>query len=65
MVEHQCQICHKAFGTKGNARRHVESVHKNKRYAQCPICAKAFGSKKCLTGHIKSVHGDQNTSSIP
>ena len=50
-----CEICSKKFTRKDALRRHVSSLHGQKRY-QCEICLKKFNRKDNVIAHEKNVH---------
>ena len=48
-----CMIpgCDKAYSTKFNLKRHVETIHLRKKRHQCTICYRWFASKQNLSEH--------------
>ena len=51
-----CHICHVRFVMERNVRRHISTVHEQKRLFQCAICHKDFTSKQVLQRHVFNIH---------
>lgn len=56
-----CMIpgCDKAYSTRFNLKRHVESIHQKKKKHQCSECMRWFASKQNLVEHIYTHTGDR------
>ena len=52
----KCDKCSSVFKTKGNLKRHIESVHEGKKPFKCNICDSSFSRNTHLNAHIASVH---------
>lgn len=52
----QCDQCGFAFGMKSNLKRHVMTVHEDRRCWRCDICGAAFGLKQNLGTHVRVKH---------
>jgi hypothetical protein len=63
--DHACPHCGAAFGTAGNLRTHVRTVHKKRRDYACPHCAAAFGTAGNLTTHVRTVHEKRKDHACP
>ena len=50
-----CQYCDKSFSRKPDAKRHIESIHFQKKHF-CSYCEKAFSQKSQMNRHIKDKH---------
>jgi DNA phosphorothioation-dependent restriction protein DptG len=51
--EYSCEFkgCEKAYSTKYNLKRHIESVHQSIKRFQCDLCNKFLSSKQNLQEH--------------
>jgi KRAB domain-containing zinc finger protein len=58
----KCDVCAKSYYCKRDLKRHVETVHENKKPHKCDLCGSSFGLLGALKSHIKSVHKDSETS---
>uniref|UniRef100_A0A8C6SVZ3 C2H2-type domain-containing protein n=1 Tax=Neogobius melanostomus TaxID=47308 RepID=A0A8C6SVZ3_9GOBI len=56
--KHQCSVCKKRFGGKGNLKRHIR-VHTGVRPYSCSTCSKAFVGKANLIIHIRTHTGEK------
>lgn len=56
-----CMIpgCVKAYSTRFNLKRHVETIHQKKKKHQCSECLRWFASKQNLVEHIYTHTGDR------
>ncbi|XP_052781061.1 zinc finger protein 2-like [Mya arenaria] len=54
-----CDICGKAFTTKGNMQAHVACAHTDEKPWTCPTCGKAFKEKKSLKIHERIHTGEK------
>lgn len=52
----ECDICGFAFGMKSNLKRHVMTVHEDRRGWHCNICGASFGLKQNLGTHVRVKH---------
>jgi uncharacterized C2H2 Zn-finger protein len=48
--------CDKAFGTKGNLKRHLNAVHLEKKEFKCDHCDMVFAQKAHLADHVNRIH---------
>ena len=56
-----CKTCGKVFTTKGNLKKHVQTVHLGKKNFKCDTCGKAFGEAGNLNRHVQTIHlGQKN-----
>ena len=55
-MKHKCEVCNKAFSTKCEFTRHMQS-HTTERPHRCDVCRKKFKQKHHLTEH-KRIHSD-------
>lgn len=53
---YMCDRCGFAFGMKSNLKRHVATVHEDRRLFRCKMCESAFGLKQNLTTHVRVKH---------
>ena len=54
----QCTFCHKMFTLKGDAKRHILSVHSGvQQQVNCGECGKTLKNKKSLGHHLRTIHG--------
>ena len=60
--KHECLECGKAFGRKGDLKRHTV-VHTEEKNYQCSECGKAFGQKGTLKTHMV-VHTKEKKLSV-
>ena len=51
-----CRECGFAFGMRSNLKRHVMTVHEDRRHFRCSICGAAFGLKQNLLTHVRVKH---------
>ena len=51
----ECGICTRKFTRKGNVLRHMNSVHREKKF-QCNSCNKTFSRKDDMTRHVNTLH---------
>ena len=54
-MNYYCEHCAKGYNDKKNYKRHLISVHGDKRFP-CTICGKDFGLETTLKAHIKTIH---------
>ena len=61
-----CMIpgCDKAYSTKFNIKRHIETIHLKKKRHQCTICYRWFASKQNLSEHT-NLHTGAKPFSCP
>lgn len=52
----KCESCGSAFSMRSNLRRHVKTVHEDRRGWRCDICGAAFGLKQNLCTHVRVKH---------
>lgn len=55
---YQCKFCKKFYSSKKSLRRHVSSLHGEKKY-NCNFCERSFGTKDNCDRHIQSQHLDK------
>ena len=60
--ERECSICDKKFATNGALKRHIVSVHEEKKLFLCSMCDDSFLKKGLLKNHIASVHEEKKPS---
>lgn len=53
---YQCKICGTSFAIKSNLKRHISTVHEDRRQYMCRICGMSFGLKQNLDTHIQAKH---------
>jgi len=51
-----CLICNKVSSTKGNLKKHVESMHTEDQTQNCKHCGKKFKNKNTLQNHVSLHH---------
>lgn len=61
----KCELCESAFGMKSNLKRHVMTVHEDRRGHQCEICGAAFGLKQNLETHVRVKHEKKKPFQCP
>ncbi|XP_035708499.1 zinc finger protein 91 isoform X2 [Folsomia candida] len=54
-----CKFCDKRFAQVGGRAKHVNSVHKGRRY-KCDVCKNTFATAQSLKHHKKYVHNFEN-----
>lgn len=52
----ECELCGFGFGMRSNLKRHVMTVHEDRREWRCDICGAAFGLKQNLGTHVRVKH---------
>ena len=52
----KCSICDYEFTRQATLKRHIQSVHEEKKPHRCSICDCNFSQKGNLKQHIKLVH---------
>lgn len=52
----ECELCGFAFGMKSNLKRHIMTVHEDRRLWRCNICGASFGLKQNLGTHVRVKH---------
>lgn len=57
-----CHICRRTFKLKPNLRKHIVTLHTNKRQHECKICHKTFHEAYVLRNHVISHVHDRNFS---
>ena len=55
-ISHKCSICDYTTSSKGNLKRHIDSIHSGKKPHKCLICDHITSSKGNLKQHIEAVH---------
>jgi 5-methylcytosine-specific restriction endonuclease McrA len=53
----RCRLCLKEFTSKGNARRHVETMHCETPSLTCALCHKVLKNKNSHSNHMIIIHG--------
>ena len=53
---HACPQCDYKTGNLGHLRKHVRTVHEQRRDHACPQCDAAFGEAGNLKTHVRTVH---------
>ena len=53
---HACPQCDYKTGNVSDLRKHVRTVHEQRRDHACPQCDAAFGVASKLTRHVRAVH---------
>ena len=56
---HACPQCDYKTGKVSDLRKHVRTVHEQRRDHACPQCDAAFGTAGNLTTHVRVVHEQQ------
>jgi len=54
-----CLLCSKVSSTKGNLKKHVESMHTEDQPQKCKFCGKNFKNKNTLQNHVSLHHRNQ------
>ena len=57
--QHICTFCEAIFARSYELKRHVDSVHENKRPYKCPECDQSFKVKHHLKRHFGRAHKDK------
>ena len=52
----KCDMCDSFFKDKRDLKKHVESVHEQKKQFHCNICDAYLTTKQSLNGHIATIH---------
>ena len=53
----KCVYCGRHFNSKGNCRRHVETIHLEAPAWECEICHKVLKNKNVYQNHLNLTHG--------
>ena len=53
---HACPQCDYKTGQASHLRKHVRTVHEQRRDHACPQCDAAFGTASKLRAHVRTVH---------
>jgi len=59
-----CLICNKEASTKGNLKKHIESMHMDESPVACNICGRYFKNKNTLQNHFSLTHRKGNSCQI-
>jgi len=51
-----CLVCQKEASTKGNLKKHIESMHMEEDPVACNVCGKIFKNRNTLQNHISLTH---------
>jgi KRAB domain-containing zinc finger protein len=62
---HACPQCDAAFGRASTLRKHVRTVHEQRKDHACPQCDAAFGEAGHLRRHVRSVHEQRRDHACP
>ena len=62
---HACSQCDYAAGQAGDLRKHVRTVHEQRRDHACPQCDAAFGEASTLRKHVHTVHEEHSLYYVP
>jgi len=54
-----CLLCNKVSSTKGNLKKHVESMHTEDEPQNCKYCGKNFKNRNTLQNHVSLRHRNQ------
>ena len=54
-----CPICQAVFTTHVSCKRHIATVHEEKKKYECYECLVKFNDKSTLSTHIKGIHMDK------
>ena len=57
--KNNCQFCAKSFVCPSNLKRHVATVHEERKDFQCEICQKRFSWQGYLNQHVAAVHEER------
>ena len=55
-ISYECEICKTCFKLKANLKKHVASVHEEKKSFKCDICDYSCPRKDKMKSHMASVH---------
>ena len=62
---HACPQCDYKTGNVSHLRKHVRTVHEQRRDHACPQCHAAFGRAGDLTVHVRTVHDQRKDHACP
>ena len=51
-----CYVCGAGFVMERNVKRHISTVHEQRRLFQCALCNKDFTAKQVLQRHVYNIH---------
>ena len=61
---HTCPQCDYKTGNVSDLRKHVRTVHEQRRDHACPQCDAAFGQASDLRTHVRTVHKQREEEEV-
>jgi uncharacterized C2H2 Zn-finger protein len=60
-----CGECGQCFGQNSDLKKHIRTIHEQRKDFQCPTCHMTFGHSSTLARHIRTVHEQRRDFKCP